>query len=222
MKLDTSAAPELALLATPATGSPAARAAGAALPGTAEPGIAVTGTTYPGPASRSQTATSLAGAAGPGEDDRPRGGSDPARLAEGGRPGCSAGPAALAGPVTVGYLAACLRFLVADPGRWWDLVRFAPQHPMRIPVAAPAPGCETWLLVLPPGFHGETAGLAPGSGVSCLVAGAVTERAAAPDGWQDRPLTPGRTRVHRSGGRSRLINSGAGYAVTLHARPLPR
>jgi hypothetical protein len=122
--------------------------------------------------------------------------------------------------VTVGYLAACLRFLVADPGRWWDLVRFDPQHPVRIPVTAPAPGCEAWLLVLPPGFHGETTGQVPGGGVSCLVAGAVTEQAATPDGRRDRPLSPGRTRVHGSGGPSRLVNSGAGYAVTLHARPL--
>jgi hypothetical protein len=123
--------------------------------------------------------------------------------------------------VTVGYLAACLRFLVADPGRWWDLVRFDPQHPLRIPVTAPAPGCETWLLVLPPGFHGETRGQVPGGGVSCLVAGAVTGQAATADGWQDRALSPGRTRVHGSGGPARLVNSGAGYSVTLHARPLP-
>jgi hypothetical protein len=130
-------------------------------------------------------------------------------------------PAGPDGPVTIGYLAACLRLLVADPWRWWDLVRFDPQHPVHIPVSAPALGCETWLLVLPPGFGGEALAEAPRGGVSCLVAGAITERAAAAlGGWRDRPLPAGRTRVHGSDGPSRLVNGGAGYAVTLHARPL--
>ena len=140
-------------------------------------------------------------------------------------PAAPAGPpsaAVPAGPVTVGCLAACLRILVADPGRWWDLVWFDPDRPVRIPVAAPAPGCDSWLLVLPPGYHGEVPGQPPPGGVSCLLAGAVTERTGTADGWRDRPLSPGRTRVH--GGRdahraSRLVNTGAGYAVTLHARP---
>lgn len=205
MKLDTSAAPELALLAAPATVSSAALVAGAAPPGTAGSGTALTGSRYPGPASGSQPASTPAGTVTPAEGDRPPGGD---------------GPAGLAGPVTVGYLAACLRFLVADPGRWWPLVRFDPRRPVRIPVTEPAPGCETWLLVLPPGFHGEAPGQAPRAGVSCLVAGAVTERAAAAGGRRDHPLSPGRTRVHGHGGPSRLVNSGAGYAVTLHARPL--
>lgn len=127
-------------------------------------------------------------------------------------------PAGLARPVTVGCLAACLRSLVADPGRWWDRVRFDPQHPVHIPVTAPAPVCEAWLLVLPPGCHGE----APRGGVSYLVAGVVTEQVSRPGGWRERPLASGRTRVHGSPGPSRLVNSGTGYAVTLHARHLAR
>lgn len=123
--------------------------------------------------------------------------------------------------MTVGYLAACLRLLVADPKRWWDLVRFDPQRPARIPVAAPARGCETWLLVLPPGYDGEVPGQPPPGGVSCLLAGAVTEQASTAGGWQDRPLSPGRIRVHGSRAPSRLVSGETGYAVTLHARPLP-
>jgi hypothetical protein len=167
MKLDTSAAPELALLTAPPAAVPPAGPVATA-PGRDTPGVA--------------------------------------------------GP--VAGPVTVGYLAACLRVLVTDPGRWWDLVRFDPQRPVRIPVAAPAPGCESWLLVLPPGHHGEVPGLPPRGGVSCLLAGGVTERAGPPGGRQDRPLGPGRIRVHGGRGPSRLVNTGAGYAVTLHARPV--
>jgi hypothetical protein len=128
-------------------------------------------------------------------------------------------PAAPAGPVTVGYLAGCLRMLVADPGRWWDLVRFDPRNPVRIPVAAPASGCEAWLLVLPPGYHGEVPGQPPPGGVSCLLAGAVTERVSTAAGWRDRPLTAGRTRVHGGPGPARLVSTGAGYSVTMHARP---
>jgi hypothetical protein len=99
------------------------------------------------------------------------------------------------------------------------MVRFDPQRPLRIPVAAPAPGCETWLQVLPPGYRGEAPGQASFGGVSCLAAGALTEQAAAAGGWQDRPVPPGRIRVHGGRGPSRLVNSGTGYAVTVHAAP---
>ena len=119
MNLDTSAAPELALLAMPPTAfTPAAIVAGAAMPGTARPGTVVPESGCPGSAGRAWPGTAT-GTVGPG------------------------------GPVTVGYLAACLRLLAADPRRWWDLARFDPQHPVRIPVTTPVPGCETWLLVLP-------------------------------------------------------------------------
>jgi hypothetical protein len=192
MKLDTSAAPELALLAAPPAITPAVAPAPAG-PGSGGPGTGV-----------------------------------PSAACPAGQPGAevAAGPEVAARPVTVGYLAACLRLLVADPGRWWDLVRFDPRSPLRIPVGAPAHGCETWLVVLPPGYHGEVPGQPPRGGVSCLVAGTVIEqggttgeRAGAAGGWQDRPLSPGRIRVHGGAGPARLINSGVGYAVTLHARP---
>ncbi len=53
-----------------------------------------------------------------------------------------------AAPRTDGRTAAALTELAATPQRWWDLVRFDPQGPVRIPVPG-EPGA--WLLVLPPG-----------------------------------------------------------------------
>ncbi|HEX4060829.1 MAG TPA: cysteine dioxygenase [Streptosporangiaceae bacterium] len=133
-------------------------------------------------------------------------------------------------PATVGYLAACLRILVADPRSWWDSVRFDPWHPVHVAVGAPSPRCEVWLLVLPPGYR--SAGSQPHGSqehgseeqawqVGCLVAGEMAEQVAGPDGWRTRPLSPGRTRVRGGPGPCRMINTGAGYAVSLHARPVP-
>jgi hypothetical protein len=119
-----------------------------------------------------------------------------------------------AGPATVGYLAACLRILVADPRSWWDRVRFDPCRPVHIAVDAPSPRCVAWLLVLPPGYQGETRDWE----VACLVAGEVAGQV---DAGQARPLSSGRTRVRGAGGPYRMINTGGGYAVSLHARSEP-
>ena len=125
-----------------------------------------------------------------------------------GRP---AGPGAAG--ATVGSLAACLRLLVADPERWWGLVRFDPHHAGRIPVAAPGPGSEAWLLVLPPGYQGDE----PDWEVACLVAGAMAEHT----GQGSCPLSPGRTKVRGSRGPATMTNVGTGYAVGLLARSFP-
>jgi len=127
-------------------------------------------------------------------------------------PGAGPAPAA---PATVGYLAACLRILVAGPQSWWDRVRFDPDEPVHIAVDAPSPGCAAWLLVLPPGYHGRTRDW----DVACLVAGEMAEQVGAAGGGPARPLSPGRTRVRGGGAPYRMINTGAGYAVSLHARP---
>jgi hypothetical protein len=123
-------------------------------------------------------------------------------------------------PRTDGRTAAALTELAATPQRWWDLVRFDPQGPVRIPVPG-EPGA--WLLVLPPGaavdcecqqataLAGEAAEApgdpAPGPG------GPGGHQAA---GGRPGPLRPGRVRVHGAAGRHRLHAAGPGYSVTLH------
>jgi hypothetical protein len=118
---------------------------------------------------------------------------------------------------TVGYLAAGLRILVADPQSWWDRVRFDPRAPVHIAVDAPSPRCAAWLLVLPPGYRGQTLDWE----VACLVAGEMAEQVGTPDSGRARPLSPGRIRVRGGGELPRMINTGGGYAVTLHASPEP-
>ena len=118
-------------------------------------------------------------------------------------------------PRTDGRIAGDLADLAAAPQRWWDLVRFDPRRPVRIPV----PGVpDIWLLVLPPdtvtdcdclqatALAGE-ATEAPDE----LVAGAPLGRGARPS-----PLRTGRVRVHGTGTPHRLRAAGPGYSVTLH------
>ena len=102
---------------------------------------------------------------------------------------------------TVGRRAAELGELAAAPQRWWDLVRFDPDGPLRIPVPGAA---GTWLLVLPPGTVTHC---------DCRYATPLAGQAAE----AGRPLRAGRVRVH--GGRSRHSARGAGhgYSVSLHS-----
>jgi hypothetical protein len=142
------------------------------------------------------------------------------------RAAAPSGPAALppgsagqarAVPATVGYLARCLRLLVAEPQTWWDLVRFDPLRPAHVPVPAPGPGCEAWLLVLPPARRADEQQPQWRWDVACLVAGAI----AGPAGRRSRPLPPGRIRVRGSREPHHMTNVGRGYAVSLHARSVP-
>jgi hypothetical protein len=117
---------------------------------------------------------------------------------------------AAAVPRTDGRIAGALTELAATPQRWWDLVRFDPAGPVRLPVPG-EPGA--WLLVLP-----------PGTAVDCdcqqatALAGEATEaRGDQPSGTQPRQLRPGRVRVHGAGAPHRLHAAGPGYSVTLHA-----
>jgi len=130
---------------------------------------------------------------------------------------------ATAVPRTDGRTAAALAELAATPQRWWDLVRFGADGPVRIPVPG-APGAVpgepgVWLLVLP-----------PGTAVDCdcqqatALAGEATEAPADPAdggrrarGGPPRPLRPGRVRVHGAAAPHRLHAAGPGYSVTLHA-----
>jgi hypothetical protein len=108
-------------------------------------------------------------------------------------------------PRTDGGHAAQLSELAADPKRWWDLVRFDPGRPLRVPVPGIAGG---WLLVLP-----------PGAAIDCecryatLLAGEAAEAG--------RPLRPGRIRVHGGTAAHRVAGAGHGYSVSLH-RAAPR
>jgi hypothetical protein len=127
------------------------------------------------------------------------------------------GPAAAA-PVTVGGLARGLWLLAADPQAWRDLVRFDPLGPVQASVAAPGPACEAWLLVLPPGGRGAQQRPQWPWDVACLVAGAIAGPAGPTPGQRSRPLVPGRIRVRGGRGPHHLVNTGSGYAVSLHAR----
>jgi hypothetical protein len=112
-------------------------------------------------------------------------------------------------PRTVGRLAGDLADLAATPERWWDLVRFDPSGPLRIPVPA-APG--SWLLVAP-----------PDTDISCdcryatLLAGEAVETSSR----GGRPLRPGRVRVHGAENGHRLRIAGLGFSVTLHSGASP-
>jgi hypothetical protein len=112
-------------------------------------------------------------------------------------------------PRTDGRVAGDLADLAAAPQRWWDLVRFDPDGPMRIEVPG-APG--TWLLIMPPGSVADC-----DCGQATALAGEAVETSAG----AARPLRPGRVRVHGTRTPHRLRTAGHGYSVTLHAAVTP-
>jgi hypothetical protein len=116
-----------------------------------------------------------------------------------------------AAPRTDGRIAGDLADLAATPQRWWDLVRFDHDGPVRIPLPE-APGA--WLLVLPPGATAECdcrqATALAGEAAETATARATT--AAVPAA----PLRPGRVRVHGARAPHQVRAAGPGYSVTLH------
>jgi hypothetical protein len=122
-----------------------------------------------------------------------------------------------AAPRTDGRIAGDLADLAAVPQRWWDLVRFDQDRPLRIPVPG-APG--TWLLVLPPGSAADC-----DCRQATALAGEAVETSGEPREGQPadlgRPLRPGRVRVHGAGSSHRLRSAGHGYSVSLHAAVTP-
>ena len=123
-----------------------------------------------------------------------------------------------AAPRTDGRIAGDLADLAAVPQRWWDLVRFDHDRPLRIPVPG-APG--TWLLVLPPGSATDC---------DCRQATALAGEAVETSGGEargdeqaqpGRPLRPGRVRLHGAGSPHRLRSVGHGYSVSLHVTAAP-
>ena len=111
-------------------------------------------------------------------------------------------------PRTDGRIAGDLAALASAPQRWWDLVRFDPAGPVRIPVPG-APGA--WLLVLPPGTEADC-----DCAQATALAGEAAELPAGGAGSAERPLRPGRVLVHGSTAPHRLRTAGHGYSVTLH------
>ena len=101
---------------------------------------------------------------------------------------------------TDGRCAAELGELAAAPQRWWDLVRFDPDGPLRIPVSG---AVGAWLLVLPPGTVTDC-----DCRYATLLAGEAAEAG--------RPLRAGRVRVHGGRSRHRTRGAGHGYSVSLH------
>ena len=152
-------------------------------------------------------------------------------MEEPGRPGpgrCHEQPApAVSATPTAGELARQLRLITAAPERWWGLVRFDPERPVRvsIPVEGPA---EVWFMIIPPPADGgpaqggwpgdDSAGGGCGCEVVAVVAGEVTEQVIGDGGVATAPLLPGKMRVHGSGQLHQVINRSAGYTVSVHAR----
>ena len=110
---------------------------------------------------------------------------------------------------THGRLAGDLADLAAAPQRWWDLVRFDPQGPLRIPVPGPS---GAWLLVVPPGAAADC-----DCGQATALAGEAVETTGPAGTGTARPLRPGRVLVHGTRAPHRLLTAGHGYSVTLHA-----
>jgi hypothetical protein len=111
-------------------------------------------------------------------------------------------------PHTVGRVASDLAFLAATPQLWWDLVRFDPDGPVRIPLPG-EPGA--WLLVLPPGSVTDC-----DCEQATLLAGDAAEVSA--HGGTARQLRSGRVQVRGARGRHLLRAAGQGYSVSVHWR----
>jgi hypothetical protein len=86
-------------------------------------------------------------------------------------------------PSTHGRLAGDLADLAAAPQRWWDLVRFDPEGPLRIPVPGPT---GAWLLVVPPGAAADC-----DCGQATALAGEAVETTGPAGTGTARPHRPG-------------------------------
>ncbi len=121
-------------------------------------------------------------------------------------PGDPQSPDAAGARLTLGTLARRLRMIAATPERWWALVRFEPDRPVRISVETHR-SYHAWLVVLPPGDSGQPCDC----DVVTMIAGEATEGTSS-----STALRPGPLRVH--GQRHWLRGQGTGYSISLHAR----
>jgi hypothetical protein len=151
----------------------------------------------------------------------------PGRSADGAAPAAGPAPAGGSAP-TVGELARQLRLITAAPERWWGLVRFDPERPVRVSLPLDGPA-EAWLMIIPPAVQAGPVQASSGHGgwadeggcgceVVTVVAGEVTEQAIGDCGVATIPLLPGKMRVHGSGQLHQVINRSAGYTVSVHVR----
>lgn len=123
-----------------------------------------------------------------------------------GRPHGPGTAATAAAPLTLGALARELRQIAAAPERWWGLVRFDRDRPVKITVEECA-SYQAWLVILPPGDAGQSCDC----DVTTMIAGEATEGTPS-----SAVLRPGALRVH--GQRHGLRGRGTGYSISLHAR----
>jgi hypothetical protein len=149
-----------------------------------------------------------------------------AQLIAPGPPGLPGSGLPAGSAATIGELARQLRLVTAAPERWWGLVRFDPERPVRVslPVDGPA---EAWLMIIPPSAPAASKDAGGDGGwpegdcgceVVTVVAGEVTEQAIGDGGVATTPLLPGKMRVHGSGQLHQVVNRSAGYTVSVHAR----
>jgi hypothetical protein len=126
---------------------------------------------------------------------------------------------------TVGDLARELRQLTGTPDRWWSLVRFDAERPVRVPIPAAGP-YQAWLSILPPAASDDQLCACD---VVTVMAGELTEHVE-PTGHGRpavlKPLVPGRIRVHgahQSGaaGPHHAVNTSDGYTVSVQLRAFP-
>ena len=130
----------------------------------------------------------------------------PPQPAAGPHPDGPQSPDAAAARLTLGTLSRQLRTIAATPERWWGLVRFERDRPVRISVET-HPSYHAWLVVLPPGDSGQSCDC----DVVTMIAGEATEGSS-----PSATLRPGPLRVH--GQRHWLRGQGTGYSISLHAR----
>ena len=130
----------------------------------------------------------------------------PPQPAAGPHPDGPQSPDAAAARLTLGTLSRQLRTIAATPERWWGLVRFERDRPVRISVET-HPSYHAWLVVLPPGDSGQSCDC----DVVTIIAGEATEGSSS-----SATLRPGPLRVH--GQRHWLCGQGTGYSISLHAR----
>lgn len=116
---------------------------------------------------------------------------------------------------TDGQVAGDLADLAANPQRWWDLVRFDPDGPVRV-LVPDVPGA--WLLVLPPGAvtDCDCRQVTALAGEAAETTGGVTGASGLDNTGLSRPLRPGRVRLHGARAPHRLRAAGPGYSVTMH------